>query len=444
MVAIIKSTHSIRGVFYYNENKVKKGAAECITAGNFPTDIDKMTDTMKLNRFIKRVELNENVKCNTLHISLNFDPSENHSKEKLIAIAERYMEKIGFGEQPYLVYQHSDTKHQHLHVVSINIEKDGKRIDLHNIGMRKSEPARKEIEEHFGLVKAEGRKKNEEFSLEPISMGSIQYGKIESKKAIFNVLNTVVNHYKYESLAELNAVLKLYNVMADRGSENSKMFLAGGLVYHILNAKGKPIGVPIKASSFYTRPTLKFLEEKFKNNEVRNMSDKSRVKSAIDMALLREPTLPLTELSKRLEKEGISTLFRKNSEGLLYGITYVDHVTKNVFNGSSLGKQYSAKAIQERCGLKVAGEEKRNQIYERLRSKKTLINVLEQQKNILTIPDMVKVLDVLILEEKQYFAMVPQLDKIIDNLMQSEQINNYLSYQLKNKKKMQRRKRLSR
>ncbi|MEO8254151.1 MAG: relaxase/mobilization nuclease domain-containing protein, partial [Flavobacterium sp.] len=351
-----------------------------------------------------------------------------------------YMEKIGFGEQPYLVYQHHDAGHEHLHVVSINIEKDGKRIDLHNIGLRKSEPARKEIEEQFGLVKAEGRKKEEKFSLEPISMGKVQYGKIESKKAIFNVLNTVLNHYKYSSIAELNAVLKQYNVMADRGSENSKMFLTKGLVYHILDADGKPIGVPIKSSSFYNKPTLKFLEEKFKSNQVRSMSDKSRVKNAIDMALLREPAMPLTELTRRLVKEGIYTILRKSAEGLLYGITYVDHTTKNVFNGSSLGKQYSAKAIEERCGLKVAGEEKRKKIYEKLRSKESLITVLKQQKNTLTIPDVVKVLDVLTLEGKHYLAMLPQLDKIIDNLIQAEQLNEYLPYQLQNKRKKRLRK----
>lgn len=153
-----------------------------------------MTDIMKLKLFAKRAELNKNVKCNTLHFSLNFDPSEKHSKEKLIAIADTYMVKIGLGKQPYLVYQHHDAGHEHLPVASINIEKDGKRIDLHNIGLRKSEPARKEIDEQFGLVKAEERKKEEKFSLVPISMGKAQYGKIESKKAIFNVLNTVLNH----------------------------------------------------------------------------------------------------------------------------------------------------------------------------------------------------------------------------------------------------------
>ncbi|MDI1305416.1 MAG: relaxase/mobilization nuclease domain-containing protein [bacterium] len=417
MVTIIKTSHSIRSILNYNENKVKAGVAECIGAGNYPVDVDKMSDAIKLNRFTKRLELNENAKRNSVHISLNFDPSENHSKEKLMAITDTYMEKIGFEKQPYLVYQHYDAGHPHVHVVSINIERDGKRIDLHHLGIRKSEPARKEIEELFGLVKAEGRKKKEQLNLQPISMGKVRYGKIESKKALTNVLSKVLNEYKYSSLPELNAVLKQYNVLADRGSENSKIFLANGLVYRILDEQGKPIGVPIKASDFYFKPTLKFLEEKFKNNQVRSISDKSRVKLAIDVALLREQAMPITELVRRLEKEGIHTVFRKNSEGLLYGITYVDHTTKNVFNGSSLGKQYSVKAVEERCGLKVAGEEKRIQIYENLPSKELLIEDLQYQKDTLTIPDLIKALDMLI---------------------KAEYSTDYLPSQLKNKRKKRR------
>lgn len=109
MVAIIKTGYAIHKVFYYNENKVKENVAECIGAGNYPIDVDQMGLTVKLNRFLKQLELNENVKRNSVHISINFDPSENHSKEKLMAIADTYMEKIGFGEQPYLVYQHYDS-----------------------------------------------------------------------------------------------------------------------------------------------------------------------------------------------------------------------------------------------------------------------------------------------------------------------------------------------
>jgi hypothetical protein len=422
MVTIIKTSHSIRSILNYNENKVKQGVAECIGAGNYPADVDKLNDFAKINRFTKRLELNDNTKRNSVHISLNFDPSENHSKEKLMDIVNTYMEKICFGAQPYLVYQHHDAGHPHVHVVSVNIERDGKRIDMHHLGIRKSEPARKEIEEIFGLVKAEGRKMKEQFELKPISIGKANYGKVESKKALTNILNHVINDYKYSSLPELNAVLKQYNVLADRGSEKSRVFLADGLIYRILDEKGNPIGVPIKASDFYFKPTLKFLGEKFEKNQTRNMSDKLRVKNIINIALLNERAMPVSKLAKLLEREGIQTVFRRSNEGLLYGITYIDHTTKNVFNGSSLGKEYSAKAIEERCGLKIANEEKSNQLYEKILSTELLIQDLQFQKDTITIPHLVKLLDL---------------------LTHAEYSSDYIPNQLKKKKNMRKRRGLS-
>jgi hypothetical protein len=224
MVAIIKTSHSIHNILNYNENKVKTGIAECISAENYPLELEKLSFNLKLNRFLKLASLNENAKRNSVHISLNFDPSENHSKEKLIEIANMYMENIGFGKQPYLIYQHHDAGHPHLHLVTNNIQRDGKRIDLHLLGIRKSEPARKEIEELFGLVKAEGKKNKQDNSIQQASARIVNYGKVESKKAINGVLNMVLNQYKYSSLPELNAVLKQCNVIADRGKEDSKIF----------------------------------------------------------------------------------------------------------------------------------------------------------------------------------------------------------------------------
>ena len=160
MVAIIKTGHSIRAMLNYNENKIKEGKAECIGQGNYPVDADRLTYAMKLNRLERQCKLNENVKRKTVHISLNFDPSEvSLPKEKLLEIAGCYMDKIGFINQPYLVYQHHDAGHPHIHITTINIQESGKRIAMHNIGKDKSEPARKEIEQAFNLVKAENQKK---------------------------------------------------------------------------------------------------------------------------------------------------------------------------------------------------------------------------------------------------------------------------------------------
>lgn len=415
MVAIIKTGHSIRAMLNYNENKIKEGKAECIGQGNYPVDADRLTYAMKLNRLEKQCKLNENVQRNTVHISLNFDPSEvSLPQQKLLEIAENYMGKIGFGNQPYLIYQHHDAGHPHIHITTINVQKNGKRIAMHNIGKDRSEPSRKEIEQAFNLIKAENQKKKE-YKPEPVST-RVQYGKAETKKAIENVLNFVVNNYKYTSLQELNAVLKLYNIEADKGKENSRVAKHNGLLYHALDKKGNSVGVPIKASQFYDKPTLKNLEKKFSVNEIKRQQDKSRIKTAIDTAFLKNNIIILPQLVKQLQKEGVDTVLRQNAEGLVYGVTFVDHKTKSVFNGSNVGKEYSAKGIQDRCN---SNQTKMTDQGEKIAfSKQELIEILEENKGLL------------------HFN---ELDKFIDLLMKTENDYNYVPKELKRKKKKFRR-----
>ena len=134
MVAVIKTGHSINRILNYNENKVKEGKAEFLSAVNYPIDTEKICYNQKLNLLLKQASLNENVTRNSVHISLNFDTSEKLSNDQLKEISERYMQKIGFGEQPYLVYQHFDAEHPHIHIVSLKVRADGTRIDTNNIG----------------------------------------------------------------------------------------------------------------------------------------------------------------------------------------------------------------------------------------------------------------------------------------------------------------------
>lgn len=352
MVAVINTGHSIRSIFTYNENKVSLGFAQCIGEGNYPMGIDQLSSLSKLNLLLKQLELNENVKRNSVHISLNFDPDEKDlTKEKLMKIADTYMEKIGFGTQPYLVYQHHDAGHPHIHIVSIKVQSDGKRIDMQNIGKNQSETARREIENTFNLVRAESKKKESKFQIEPIYNTKITYGTAESKKAISKILNAVIPSFKYTTIGELNAVLNLYNVTAEKGRENSKMFLHKGLVYRILNDNKQPVGVPIKASSFHLKPTLKNLEENFSANKKTRITDLKRIKNAIDLSFIKNSKTSFTELEKALRAEGILCVCRTSPQGQLYGITYVDNTTRCSCNGSALGAAYAAKGIQERCGI---------------------------------------------------------------------------------------------
>ncbi len=410
MVAVINTGSSIRGILLYNENKVSLGNALCIGEGNYPADIEKMSESFKLGVFLKLLQLNENVKRSAVHISLNFDRSDKDlSNEKLMQIASSYMEKIGFGAQPYLVYQHYDAGHPHLHIAAINVRADGSRINMHNIGRNQSETARRELEIAFNLVRADSRKKYSPALINAIDAEKIKYGAIDSKRAISSVLNAVIPHYKYTTLGELNAVLNLYNVKAERGKENSKMFQNKGLIYQILDENKKTVGVPIKASSFYSKPTLSQLEINFVAAKTARIINMKRTRNAIDLLLLKYPSITLSQLETRLANQGIKVVVRKNEQGLIYGMTYIDHNTRCVFNGSSLGSEYAAKRLLQRLGHSSHSEKQ------------------------YTVPDGTD-------QKHGSFISAAEVQRIIDDVLYAGTPSDYVPRELKNKRKKRRRK----
>ncbi len=345
MVAKITFPKRMESALNYNENKVSQGKAECLHAGNFLKDAGAMNFYDKLEGFERRNELNERAQTKTLHVSLNFDPSEKFSNDKLLKIAADYMDKIGFGDQPYLVYKHEDAGHPHIHVVVTTIRNDGSRINTHNIGRNQSEKARKEIEQAYKLVRAEDQKRSNQQTVKPVNAEKVVYGKTETKRSITNVVNAVLNKYKFSSLPEFNAILKQYNVVADRGKEEGRIYKHKGLVYRVLDEDGNKKGVPIKASSINSQPTLAKLEKLFEQNEAQKQPLKKSVKAKLDEVLAQQPS-SMTEFKKLLEQKNIYTVLRQNEEGRIYGITFVDNASKVVFNGSDLGKAYTAGHLQ--------------------------------------------------------------------------------------------------
>jgi hypothetical protein len=345
MVARITTPESLNETLNYNEHKVRKGVASCIAENNFLLPVNQMNFYQKLHWFESRNDLNTRATTKTLHVSLNFSPKENFTAEKLTAIANDYMERLGFGDQPYLVYQHRDAGHPHLHVVATLIRSDGTRIDTNNIGKNQSEIARTLVEEKYGLVKA-GK-----LTAEPVMpvLGSgekLEYGKAELKRSIANVLKQTINLYNYTSLAQFNAVLGAYGVIADRGKEGSFTYRKNGLLYRMLDKDGVAIGVPIKASTIAGKPTLAYLEKRFVANEKQRSVLKLSLKNSMDETLSAKPA-SLQKLIEKLHAKSIQTVLRQNAEGRIFGVTFIDHQNRSVFNGSELGKEYSIAGLSK-------------------------------------------------------------------------------------------------
>ncbi|GAB3922160.1 relaxase/mobilization nuclease domain-containing protein [Mucilaginibacter myungsuensis] len=341
MVAKIKSGKSLIGALNYNENKVKKQKAVLIAAVKYFKEAKDLSFSDKLLRLTDMAAMNTRAKTNAVHISLNFPNGENLNDEKLGMIAGDYMLGIGFGQQPFLVYRHEDAGHPHIHIVTTNIKRDGQRINLHYLGQNESERTRKAIEISYGLAKAgDQQKQREVIKMQP---RVAEYGKAETKRAITNILDYTIRTYKFTSVPELNAVLGQFNIMADRGAKDSRMFAHDGLVYWMLNSKGKKTGVPIKASSIYGKPTLKALGEKFRLNEGLRKPFKAALIGKIDQTLKRPQTAD--SFIKEMSKLNINVILRRNNDGRIYGVTFLDQQNKVVFNGSDLGKAYSANLL---------------------------------------------------------------------------------------------------
>ena len=404
MVAKITIPKSIEAALNYNEKKVEKGAAECLHAANYLSEAKNMNFYQKLNGFEMLNNLNRRATTKTIHISLNFDPSEKLSNDKLIEVANVYMEKIGFGQQPFLVYKHEDAGHPHIHIVSTTIKEDGSRVNTHNIGRNQSEKARKEIEKQYGLIQAERQQQLMKPGIRPVDAQKAVYGKSETKRSISNVVGAVFSQYKFTSLPEFNAALKQFNVIADRGKEEGRIYKNRGLVYRILDSDGNKVGVPIKASSIGCKPILDNLEKKFIANEVAKEPLKQRTKNTIDECLQSSPG-SIKNLVATLDKKNIYTVLRQNSEGRLYGITFVDNQNKVVFNGSDLGKGYSAAALQSKLAVvnenPLAQDETKGSSSSGVLLKENDLNK-QQDKTISTTTKNDNLLDALLSTKEQY------------------------------------------
>jgi hypothetical protein len=349
MVAILDTAAPLKSALNYNEKKVQQGDAELILAGNFLKDKDDMTFYEKAERFERLNELNTRSQANTLHAKVSFDPSENLSNERMAEIAEKYMEGLGMKDQPYLVYRHTDTGTPHMHIVATLIKPDGKRIETNNMGRNQSRKTADQIEKDFGLVKAKDHKQDKEYDLKPIDVQKILKGEKKVKQSMQNILKKVLDEYKFTSLPELNAILREYNMTADRGSPDTTTYKTGGLLYKVLNDQGHVEIKPIKASLFYFKPTLKNLEEQFKKHKANRKEELGKLRKRLDWILMQKPK-DLADFVAKAEKENIQVVVYRNDKGVIYGTTYVDNENKVAVTGQDLGKAYSIKSILETLG----------------------------------------------------------------------------------------------
>ena len=131
MVANIRSGSSPGGALYYNKEKVDKDEAEVFFWQKMLEPYDKC-GRLDIDAFMEifrpYLEANRRTTNTVFHASLNPSPEDRLTDEQLRDIAQEYMERMGYGNQPYIVFKHKNIDRKHLHLVSLRIDENGRKI----------------------------------------------------------------------------------------------------------------------------------------------------------------------------------------------------------------------------------------------------------------------------------------------------------------------------
>jgi len=346
MVAKITYGSSVYGAVSYNHLKVEEGTAGIIHTHNMVSNIngEPLSFSQVLRSFEDYLLANNRTKTPVAHFSLNPAPEDKPDEDSLRALAAEYMDKMGYGDQPYIVYKHTDTDREHIHIVSVRVDETGKKISDSYDYIRSMSVCR-ELEQKYGLRQITDEPKEDS----RLYLKKADYARGDIKRQISNILKTLTKDYKFQSFGEFNALLSCYNIHSKivKGEEEGNLY--HGIIYSVTNSKGELIGNAVKSSRIGKSFGYDALGElinrdtkKVKPEEIQSSKIKSFVSSALQASQNRE------QFILELKKRNIDTVFRQNDSGRIYGVTFVDHNNRLVVNGSRLGKDFSANVFNER------------------------------------------------------------------------------------------------
>ena len=336
MIAKISATENLGGALGYNFKKVEKGEANILLAAEL---YQSKEGRYTMEDVLADMEALIPEKCRTkkmvFHCSLNPHPDDKFSDEQLVQVAREYMEALGYGNQPYIVFKHSDIAREHIHIVSLRVDSRGQKIN-DKFEKRRSKKITDALERKFGLIPSS--KVTEKAVAETPKVDTIK-GNI--KEQVANVVRMVLKHYKFCSLGELNAILSKYNLAVEEVKTEFRGKKYDGLVYVPTDDKGGKVSTPINASDIGRGVGYTAVQNSMQKSK---QTVKPLIPTIRNKVLQAMRTSPKTEeeLRQRLKEQGLCVVIRKNGNGRIYGITFIDDEVVIALNGSRLGKGYAA------------------------------------------------------------------------------------------------------
>ena len=337
MIAKISSPSRLAAALGYNFKKVEKHEASVLLVqGLFHDRNEAYSRAQVLADMLRTIPERCRTKKTVFHCSLNPHPDEKLSDEALSRIAAEYMEALGYGAQPYIVFRHNDIPRAHIHIVSLRVDSEGQKID-DRFERRRSKRITDALEAKFGLLPSGHSQKKMGVSAKPSAV-DIDAGDI--KRQVAAAVQYVLGRYAFQSVGEMNLLLTRFRVTAGEVKTERKGRPFDGIVYAATDADGHKICTPIKASEIGRQVSYAALRRHFEQSKSVVRERSVVIRRAIADVMQTSPDR--AEFIDRMRGHGIETVLRINAAGRLYGITFIDDANGIAVNGSRLGKGFAA------------------------------------------------------------------------------------------------------
>lgn len=343
MIAKIGKGGNLYGAISYNQQKIDSENGQVLLLNRIPETLDNNYSTNYLYQcFEPYLSANIRTEKPVRHISLNPDPADRVSDGQFVEMAQEYMERMGYGNQPYIIFKHTDIERSHIHIVTVCVGLDGKKIP-DSYDHPRSMAICRDLEERHNLIPATEKQDK----VNGLVFRPVDYSGGDIKSQIASVVRHLPKYYQYPSLGAYNALLSLFNITAEevKGELNGQP--KGGLVHFALNGDGEKVSNPFKASLFGKHAGLEALQKHFEQAKEKMKGDTPRaiLKNTIEITM--RTATGEADFKKQLMEQGINTVVRRNDEGRIYGMTFIDHESRAVWNGSQLGKNLSANIFND-------------------------------------------------------------------------------------------------
>ena len=223
------------GVLAYNEKKVREGVGYVIDSNIEHSTSVEMTQEFNLIR-----ELRPNLGKAVLHVSLNLPHSDYLDDKTFVSVGCDYLMKMGFDNNQFIMYRHTDTEHEHIHIIANRVRYSGRLTSDSNI-KRRNRKILDDLEKKYGLTQIVGNTNTQKSLTQKEIEKTLRTGNVPIKLVLQDKIGSVVSRAadtaQFITLLQKQNISPRFNVSKTTGRVSGISFKYQGVVY-----KGSTLG----------------------------------------------------------------------------------------------------------------------------------------------------------------------------------------------------------